>query len=67
VACRICRCRFVRSTVSASTSVIVPTPDAARYIAAGEPRPPAPTTIACASRKRCCASMPISSTRMWRE
>ncbi len=36
-----------------------PTPAAARYIAAGEPSPPAPTTIACASRKRCCASMRV--------
>ena len=38
-----------------------------RIIAAGEPKPPAPTMIAWASIKRCCASMPISSTRIWRE
>ena len=43
--CRIWRCRLVRSTVSWSASARVPTPAAARYIAAGEParprRPPA--------------------------
>ena len=42
VVCRIWRCRFVSSTTSASTMPSVPTPAAARYSAAGEPRPPAP-------------------------
>jgi len=65
--CRIWRWRLVRSTESASTSVISPTPAAARYIAAGDPSPPAPMMMTCASIKRCCASMPISSTRMCRE
>ena len=41
--CRICRCRFDSSTTSMSTMPIVPTPAAARYIAAGEPSPPAPS------------------------
>ena len=38
----ICRCRLLKSTTSKSTMPIRPTPAAARYIAAGEPRPPAP-------------------------
>ena len=36
------RCRFDTSTRSKSTTPIVPTPAAARYIAIGEPSPPAP-------------------------
>ena len=63
---RIWRCRLVRSTWSASTSVSVPTPAAARNCAAGLPRPPTPTISACASAKRCCASTPSSGSRMCR-
>ena len=37
------RCRFDSSTTSKSMMPSVPTPAAARYISAGEPRPPAPT------------------------
>ena len=36
------RCRFDSSTTSKSTMPSVPTPAAARYSSAGEPRPPAP-------------------------
>jgi hypothetical protein len=48
----ICRWRLLSSTVSKSTMPSVPTPAAARYISAGEPRPPAPTqsTLAFFSR-----------------
>ena len=42
-------------------------PAEARYMAAGEPRPPAPITNARASSSFCWPSMPISSSRMWRE
>ena len=44
VECTICRCKFDSSTTSSSTTPIVPTPAAARYSGAGEPRPPAPRT-----------------------
>ena len=37
------RCRLDSSTMSNSTMPSVPTPAAARYSSAGEPRPPAPT------------------------
>ena len=40
-----CRWRFERSTSSLSTIPSVPTPAAARYKAAGEPNPPAPTAL----------------------
>lgn len=43
VLCRIWRCRFDISTSSPSTRPMVPTPAPARYAAAGQPRPPAPT------------------------
>ena len=56
---------FIR--VSLSTSVSVPTPAVPRYIATGEPSPPAPITSTCAAISRCWPSMPISSSRMWRE
>ena len=42
VPCRICRCRLLKSTVSKSTMPSVPTPAAARYMATGDPSPPAP-------------------------
>ncbi len=42
VPCSSCRWRLLKSTTSKSTMPSVPTPAAARYIAAGEPRPPAP-------------------------
>ena len=41
---RIWRCRLDSSTTSMSMMPIVPTPAAARYSAAGEPRPPAPSS-----------------------
>ncbi len=67
VVCAICRCRLVRSTLSGSAKVMCPTPLEAKYIATGEPRPPAPTTNTWLSGKRCWPSMPISSRRIWRE
>src|SRR5712691_9812857 len=44
VECTIWRCRFDSSTTSASTIPMRPTPAAARYSDAGEPRPPAPAS-----------------------
>ena len=41
--CKIWRCKLDASTTSISTMPIVPTPAAAKYIAAGEPSPPAPS------------------------
>jgi len=64
--CMIWRCRLVRSTVSWSASARVPTPAAARYIAAGDPSPPAPTISARASSSACWPSTSISGSRMWR-
>ena len=61
------RCRLVRSTSSSSTSVMRPTPAAARYSATGEPSPPAPITSAWPALTRAWPSMPNSSSRMWRE
>jgi len=65
VVCRTCRCRFEISTVSWSTTPIVPhvssdsahtrpstgspTPAPARYCNTGHPRPPAPTTATFAA------------------
>jgi hypothetical protein len=46
------RWRFDMSTTSKSTIPIVPTPAAARYSAAGEPRPPAPMMRAFERRSR---------------
>ena len=42
VACNICRCKLLRSTLSKSTSTNSPIPAAARYIETGEPSPPSP-------------------------
>jgi len=39
----------------------------ARYSATGEPSPPAPTTSAWAANRRSWPSIPMSSSRMWRE
>ena len=39
----ICRCKLLKSTVSASIIPNRPIPLAAKYRAAGQPRPPAPT------------------------
>src|SRR5439155_10422487 len=64
---RIWRCRLVRSTVSPSARVIVPTPAAARYSAAGEPSPPAPMTRAEDPSSFSCPSTPISGSRICRE
>jgi hypothetical protein len=65
--CAICRWRFDSSTMSASTIPMWPTPAAARYSAAGEPRPPAPSRRIFDSRSLICPSSPISGIRRWRE
>ncbi|CAD5948302.1 protein of unknown function [Streptomyces sp. KY75] len=61
------RCRFDSSTSSNSTMPSVPTPAAARYIRAGEPRPPAPTQSTLAFFRRFCPSIPTSGMIRWRE
>src|SRR6186997_3739 len=58
--CTICRCRFVTSTTSKSTSPIVPTPAAVRYSASGEPSPPAPMSSTRDALSRCCPSSATS-------
>ncbi len=50
----ICRCRFEVSTSSPSTMPIVPTPAPAKYAAAGQPKPPAPTMRTEAALRRSC-------------
>src|ERR1700712_4157286 len=45
----------------------VPTPAAARYIRAGEPRPPAPTARTLAFFSRFCPSIRTSGMIRWRE
>ena len=55
-----CRCKFVTSTTSASTSVIAPMPAAARYIVTGDPRPPAPMHSTRAAFSRRWPSIPNS-------
>ncbi len=60
VPCRIWRCRLLTSTTSKSTMPIVPTPAAARYIATGEPRPPAPMHSTLAALSLRCPSIPTS-------
>ena len=54
------RCRFDSSTTSKSTMPSVPTPAAARYIRAGEPRPPAPTQSTLAFLSRFCPAIATS-------
>ena len=66
VSCRSCRCRLVSSTRSKSANPSVPTPAAARYMAAGDPRPPAPTTSTRAAWSRRCPSRPTSGRRRCR-
>ena len=61
------RCRLDSSTVSKSTMPSVPTPAAARYISAGEPRPPAPTQSTLAFFSRFCPATPTSGMIRWRE
>src|SRR6201996_9838877 len=63
----ICRCRLDSSTTSKSTMPSVPTPAAARYSSAGEPRPPAPTTSTLAFLSRFCPVMPTSGMMRCRE
>ena len=46
---RTCRCNFDTSTLPASASISRPTPDVARYSAAGQPKPPTPTTSTLAA------------------
>ena len=66
VPCEIWRWRFDRSTRSKSTSPIVPTPAAARYIAIGEPSPPVPMHSTFASSSLRCPSAPTPGRMMWR-
>ena len=54
------RCRFDSSTTSKSITPSVPTPAAARYSRAGEPRPPAPTHSTLAFFSRFCPVIPTS-------
>ncbi len=54
------RCRLDSSTTSKSMMPSVPTPAAARYSSAGEPRPPAPTHSTLAFFSRFCPVMPTS-------
>ena len=54
------RCRFETSTLSKSITPIVPTPDAARYSAEGEPSPPAPITSTRAALSFSWPATPIS-------
>ena len=61
------RCRFVRSTLSKSRMPSVPTPAAARYIATGDPSPPAPMQRTFASRSLRCPAAPMFGRMMWRE
>lgn len=42
VLCPICLCKLVKSTTSESNRPILPTPAPAKYIAKGQPIPPAP-------------------------
>src|SRR5436189_606603 len=58
------RSLLLRSTASPSARVIVPTPAAARYSAAGEPSPPAPITSAEDASSFSCPSTPISGSRI---
>mmetsp|Transcript_7170 Transcript_7170/g.24385 ORF Transcript_7170/g.24385 Transcript_7170/m.24385 type:complete len:203 (+) Transcript_7170:102-710(+) len=67
LACTICRWRFDTSTSSSSTMVSFPTPAAARYMSAGEPRPPAPTQQTEPALSRAWPRMPTSSRMRWRE
>ena len=60
------RCKFDSSTVSNSTIPRVPTPAAARYISAGEPRPPAPMQRTLAFFSRFCPVMATSGMIRWR-
>ena len=60
------RCRLDSSTTSKSTMPSVPTPAAARYSSAGEPRPPAPTTSTLAFFSRFCPVIPTSGMIRWR-
>jgi hypothetical protein len=66
VPCSSCRCRLLVSTTSKSTMPMRPTPAAARYIAAGEPRPPAPMQSTLDAFSRRCPSMPTSGMIRWR-
>jgi hypothetical protein len=61
------RWRLEASTTSKSTMPIVPIPAAARYIAFGEPSPPAPMSRTLAFFRRFCPSMATSGMMRWRE
>ncbi len=54
--CAIWRCRLLSSTASWSAMPNLPTPAAARYIATGLPRPPAPMTRTEELQRRDCAA-----------
>ena len=59
---RIWRCRLEASTSSMSTMPIVPTPAAARYSAAGEPSPPAPSSRTLEASSFAWPSVPTSGS-----
>jgi hypothetical protein len=61
---RICLWRLLNSTRSLSTSPIVPIPAAARYIAAGEPKPPAPIMSTWEACNFFCPFSPISGSEI---
>ena len=61
------RCRLDSSTTSKSTMPSVPTPAAARYISAGLPSPPAPTTSTLAFFSRFCPAIATSGMIRCRE
>src|SRR5205085_2267201 len=60
------RWRFERLTRSLSTRPSVPMPAAARYSAAGEPRPPTPMSRTRADFRRSWPSGPTSGSVRWR-
>lgn len=59
VECATWRCRLDSSTVSPSTNPNVPIPAPARYAAAGQPSPPAPTRRTLALRRLSCPVMDV--------
>ena len=64
---RICRWRFEWSTVSKSTMPNLPSPAAARYMAMGDPSPPAPMHRTLVERIFFWPARPTSGRIRWRE
>jgi purine-nucleoside phosphorylase len=67
VPCSSWRWRFEKSTVSKSTIPSLPMPAAARYIAMGDPKPPAPMHSTLVEQIFFCPAMPTSGRMRWRE